>query len=54
MKPGSLSYFTIFMTSFISSFEIISIIVSDLNIFRLIAASVAELLLLILMVLKHV
>ena len=42
MKPGSLSYFTIFMISFISSFEIISIVVPYLSIFRLIAASVAD------------
>ena len=41
-KPDSSSDLTIFMVSFISSFEVISVAIPDPNIFLWIAASVAR------------
>ena len=41
-KPDSSRYLTIFMISFISSFEIINVVIPDSNIFLCIAASVAD------------
>ena len=53
IKSNYLGDLTVFMMPFISSFEIINVIVPYPNIFLLIATSVAYAVLLILMVLKH-